>query len=103
MGLGHPYRGIGRTSVSVGFAEIPFIVLEVNMGTSPKIPTKAFIDPFEPIPVADVEELDWAAWEDSVAFQDSRIVDDEVAEKSPHTPKVDHPVDAFSAVTKNSS
>lgn len=34
-------------------------------------------DPFEPIPAGEVtegnEESDWAAWEDSVAFQDSMM------------------------------
>jgi hypothetical protein len=41
-----------------------------HMGSVRKAPAK-YIDPLDPIPVGEVQETDWAEWEDSVAFQDS--------------------------------
>lgn len=71
------------------------------------------IDPFEPIPTGEVvegnQDSDWAAWEDSVAFQDSQMPEFEVAATPPavkasgsaaHTPS---PADVFASVSKNSA
>lgn len=67
-----------------------------------KPPKKSRVDPFEPIPVGETQESDWATWEDSVAFQDSQGGDFRETEPLPLTPEIDAPVDAFGSVTKNS-
>ena len=56
--------------------------------------------PSEPIPVGDVEESDWAAWADSVGFQDSEPSDFQITDKSPITSEEGESIDVFACVTK---
>lgn len=64
-----------------------------------KVPKKV-IDPLEPIPVGEVQEADWAEWEDSVAFQDSQIGSFPDTTKQPLVPETDDMLDIFARVTK---
>ena len=75
-----------------------------------KPPPQKFND-LEPIPAGEVtegnEESDWAAWEDSVLFQDSQLADPQppatsAAKTKPVDPSFEH-VDIFSTVHKNSA
>ena len=60
---------------------------------------KKLVDPLEPIPVGEVQESDWAEWEDSVAFQDSLMgLPDTV--KQPLTPEPEDMLDIFVKVKK---
>lgn len=63
---------------------------------------KRAIDPHEPIPVGEVEESDWAAWADSVGFQDSQPMDFQITEKLPITPAEGNLIDVFASVTRRS-
>jgi hypothetical protein len=63
---------------------------------------KRVIDPFEPIPVGEVQESDWAAWADSVGFQDSVPADFQVTDKLPITPAEADSIDVFASVNKKS-
>ena len=64
------------------------------MNYSRKVPRK-YQEPMEPIPVGEVQESDWAAWEDSVAFQDSLL------SGLADSPQPEAPSDAFSSVKKH--
>jgi hypothetical protein len=61
---------------------------------------KRLIDPLEPIPVGEVQESDWDAWADSVAFQDSQPMDFQVTDKLPITPSEGNLIDVFASVTR---
>ena len=73
---------------------------------------KKTIDPFEPIPTGEVvegnQDSDWAAWEDSVAFQDSQMPEFQVTAVLPvvkNSASATPPPaaeDAFASVSKNS-
>jgi hypothetical protein len=67
-----------------------------------KTPKKKSVDPHEPIPIGDAQESDWAAWQDSVAFQESLSGDFRDTEKLPLLPELDALVDAYASVTKKS-
>ncbi|WP_342619197.1 hypothetical protein [Rhodoferax sp. GW822-FHT02A01] len=64
---------------------------------------KKIIDPLEPIPVGEVQESDWAEWEDSVAFQDSLIGGFPDTTKQPLTPETEDMLDIFANVKKKDS
>jgi hypothetical protein len=59
-------------------------------------------NPIEPIPVGNVEESDWAAWADSVGFQDSEPTDFQITDRLPITPEESESIDVFACVTKKS-
>ena len=63
---------------------------------------KRLIDQHEPIPVGEVEESDWAAWADSVGFQDSQPMDFQTTEKLPIAPAEGNLIDVFACVTRRS-
>jgi hypothetical protein len=56
--------------------------------------------PIEPIPVGVVVESDWAAWADSVGFQDSEPSDFQMTDKLPITPEEGESIDVFASVTR---
>jgi hypothetical protein len=62
---------------------------------------KKVIDPLEPIPVGEVQESDWAEWEDSVAFQDSLMGSLPDTVKQPLTSEPEDMLDIFANVKKN--
>lgn len=64
-------------------------------------PKKVASDDFAPIPVAEVQETDWAEWEDSVAFQDQQPVAFQITEKMPLPAEESDYQDAFESVTRN--
>jgi hypothetical protein len=63
---------------------------------------KRIIDPQEPIPVGVVEESDWAAWADSVGFQDSQPMDFQATDKLPISRAESDSIDVFASVTRRS-
>ncbi len=63
-------------------------------------PAQMTVGHFEPLPVPEVSETDWADWEDSVAFQDSQFPDNQSTENMPLTAEVVRDIDAFASVTK---
>jgi len=58
-------------------------------------------DDFEPIPVAEAQETDWADWEDSVASQAQAPGDFQSTDKMPLAPADADSLDADSSVTQN--
>ena len=60
------------------------------------------VGPQEPIPVGEVQELDWAEWADSVGYQDSQPMDFQRTDKLPLTPLDSDSADAFASVTRKS-
>ena len=56
----------------------------------------------EPIPVGEVEESNWAAWADSVGFQDSEPSDFQITDKLPITPEESESIDVFACVNMKS-
>lgn len=64
-------------------------------------PKKTARDDFEPIPVAEAQETDWAEWEDSIAFQAQEAGHFQTTEKMPLAPAESELTDAFASVTKN--
>ena len=63
-------------------------------------PRKPARDDFEPIPVAEAQETDWAEWEDSVAFQEQQPPQFQTTEKMPLAPDDSDAPDAFASVTR---
>lgn len=63
---------------------------------------KRVIDLHEPIPVGEVQEADWAAWADSIGFQDSVPADFQITDKLPITPAEGDSIDVFACVTRKS-
>jgi len=64
---------------------------------------KRVIDLHDPIPVGETQDSDWAAWEDSVAFQDSQMAGFAETAKMPLTPEDTHGIDVFASVGRNSA
>lgn len=72
------------------------------MGSVRKAPPK-YIDPLDPIPVGEVQETDWAEWEDSVAFQDSVmgvLPEEPQPAKQPRSAETKELLDIFSSVKR---
>ncbi len=65
-------------------------------------PPKTSRDPFEPIPVPEAQESDWAEWVDSITAQESHSGNFEITEKMPLTPEEADSIDVFASVTKKS-
>lgn len=63
-------------------------------------PPKTWRDQFEPIPVAEAQETDWAEWEDSIASQENQPGNFQITEKMPLTPEDTAGIDVFASVTK---
>lgn len=63
---------------------------------------KRAVGAHEPIPVGEVQELDWADWADSVGFQDSKPVDFQSTDKLPIAPVENEFPDIFASVTSKS-
>jgi len=59
---------------------------------------KKALELLEPIPVGDAQESTWAAWEDSVAFQDSLHADFQDTVRMAITPQDTHDIDVFASV-----
>lgn len=57
-------------------------------------------DPLEPIPVGETQDSDWAAWEDSVGFQDPPAAAFPDTVKQAISPADGHFIDAFASVRK---
>jgi hypothetical protein len=74
----------------------------MNMQFFNKTVKKRVIDPLEPIPVGEVEESDWAAWADSIGFQDSQPMDFQVTDKLPISRAEGDMIDVFACVTRRS-
>jgi hypothetical protein len=58
-------------------------------------------DSLEPLPVGEVQESDWAEWEDSVAFQDSQTGGFADSVQPTAEPPSEEQADAFSSVKKH--
>jgi hypothetical protein len=63
---------------------------------------KRVAETFEPIPVGEVVESDWATWADSVGFQDSQPMDFQMTDKLAIKPIDGEFLDVFASVTKPS-
>jgi hypothetical protein len=57
-------------------------------------------DTFEPIPVGEVVESDWAEWADTVGFQESEPMDFQSTDKLDIRPMDGGFLDVFASVTK---
>lgn len=63
---------------------------------------KRMSDFLEPIPVGEAVDTDWAAWAETVGFQDSQPMDFQMTDKLAIAPADGEFLDAFASVTKKS-
>jgi hypothetical protein len=72
--------------------------LEIQFFNKPA--RKPVRDSHEPIPVGEAVDADWAAWANSVGFQDSQPMDFQMIDKLDIAPAEDKFLDAFASVTQ---
>lgn len=67
-----------------------------------KSPKRQVSDFVEPIPVGEAVDTDWAAWAETVGFQDSQPIDFQMTDRLAIAPIEGEFLDVFASVTKKS-
>jgi hypothetical protein len=82
------------------------------MGIQRTFRKKPAVPPPQPVPGTEVQETNWAEWEDSIAFQDSGLADPNAVPKKPEAasapsakaePDPQPFIDPFASVTRKGS